>query len=61
MPEEDLHLSDHTRSQAHIPSALAAWSLSFCLQEFTSTAIDTIGFSRMEFQFLPALSKQSLG
>jgi hypothetical protein len=32
MPEEDLHLSDHARSQAHIPSASAAWSFNFNLQ-----------------------------
>ena len=31
MPEEDLHLSDHARSQAHRPSASAAWSLNFYL------------------------------
>ena len=31
MPEEDLHLSDHARSQAHRPPALAAWSFNFHL------------------------------
>jgi len=31
LPEEDFHLSDLARSQAHIPSASAAWSFSFRL------------------------------
>ena len=33
MPEEDLHLSDHARSQAHRPSASAAWSFNFGLNK----------------------------
>jgi len=31
MPEEDFHLSDHARSQAHRPPTLVAWSLNFSL------------------------------
>jgi len=31
LPEEDLHLSDLARSQAHIPSASAVWNFSFSL------------------------------
>ena len=31
LPEEDLHLSDLARSQAHIPPASAVWNFSFSL------------------------------
>jgi hypothetical protein len=32
---------------------LVAWSLNFCLPFSSKITQDTIGFSRMEFQFLP--------
>jgi len=32
MPEEDLHLSDHARSQAHIPPASCRWYFNFYLR-----------------------------
>src|SRR2546425_5870155 len=41
LPEEDFHLSDLARSQAHIPSASAAWSVSFGLFCSKLSSFDT--------------------
>ena len=54
MPEEDLHLSDHARSQAHRPSASAAWSFNFHLTtSLQNLRVETTDFRRVEFQFQP--------
>ena len=50
MPEEDFHLSDLARSQAHIPPASAVWFINFNLTSH-ERSFDTAGFSRVEFQF----------
>ena len=53
MPEEDLHLSGHARSQAHRPPASAAWSFNFYLTTLAVPISETTDFSRVESQFRP--------
>src|SRR2546425_13208710 len=57
LPEEDFHLSDLARSQAHIPPASAVWFINFNLTSH-DRSFDTAGFSRVEFQ-LQAISLEN--
>jgi hypothetical protein len=54
MPEEDLHLSDLTRSQAHTPPASAAWSFTFALL-LTAFLLRKIGVGRDDWFRSPSL------
>src|SRR5258705_8778220 len=54
MPEEDLHLSDLTRSQAHIPPALCRVVLQFLPKEKTNESLRIPPpLRRVVIQFLP--------